>query len=56
MTRPGPYGRVAFQMRMNTQLNRLTRTGAANFALAIWFGARELRAAIKASRRGAALQ
>ncbi len=56
MTRPSPNGRVAFQMRMNTQLNRLTRTGVANFALAIWFAARELRAAIKASRRGAAFQ
>jgi len=41
---------------MNTQLNRLTRTGVANFVLAIWFAARELRAAIKASRRGAAFQ
>jgi hypothetical protein len=41
---------------MKTQLNRLTRTGAASFALAVWFAARELRSAIKASRRGAAFQ
>jgi hypothetical protein len=41
---------------MNTQLSRLIRTGVANFALAIWFAARELRAAIKASRRGAAFE
>lgn len=56
MTRPFPHGRVAYQMRMNTQLNRLTRTGVANFVLAIWFAAQELRAAIKASRRSATFQ
>ncbi len=56
MTRPFPDGRVAFQMRMNTQLNRLTRTEVANFVVAIWFAARELRAAIKATRRGAIFQ
>jgi hypothetical protein len=56
MTRPPPDGRVTSQMKMNSQLNRLTGSGVASFVLAIWFGARELRAAIKASRRRATFQ
>jgi len=43
-------------MRMNTQLHRLTRTVVANFVVAVWFAARELTAAIKASRRSATFQ
>jgi hypothetical protein len=56
MTRARFPGRVASQMRMNTQVKQLTRTDVANFVLAIWFAARELRAAVKAWRRGAAFQ
>jgi len=41
---------------MNTQLNRPTRAGVANFVLAIWFAARELKAGIKATRRGEIFQ
>jgi hypothetical protein len=40
-------------MTMKTLLNRLTSTRVASFVQAIWFAARELNAAIKASRRGA---